>query len=88
MLSWDVMNGVREQVKFNSEIISCSIFSHPPPPLSLSLSLSLSPQIARRSWSGHPLARETASAAMATQPKLVVTLPHEPASDQLLNSCL
>jgi urocanate hydratase len=44
--------------------------------------------IARRSWSGHPLANETLCAAMAAQPKLVVTLSHQPPSDDLLDDCL
>ena len=42
-------------------------------------------QISRRSWSGHPLAKETLSAAMAIQPKLSVTIPHEVQSCELLN---
>lgn len=53
------------------------------------VSFSLSPlQIARRCWSGHPLAKETLCAAMATQPKLLVTVPHEVASEDLLDSTL
>jgi len=45
-------------------------------------------QIARRCWSGHPLAKETLCAAMATQPKLLVTVPHEVASEDLLEKTL
>ena len=54
----------------------------------LSPPLPLFVQIARRSWSGHPLANDTLAAAMAAQPKLIVTLPHQPPTDDLLDNCL
>ena len=45
-------------------------------------------QISRRSWSGHPLAKEVLCAAMATEPKLNVTVPHEVKDTELLNRAL
>ncbi len=50
--------------------------------------LTYSVQISRRSWSGHPLAKEVLCAAMATEPKLNVTVPHEVKDTELLNRAL
>ena len=45
-------------------------------------------QLSRRSWSGHPLAKETVCAAMAAQPKLRVTIPHEVTNIDLIDQVL
>ena len=45
-------------------------------------------QLSRRSWSGHPLAKETVCAAMAIQPKLKVTIPHEVTDTSLIDQVL
>ena len=45
----------------------------------------LNVQLSRRSWSGHPLAKETVCAAMAAQPKLRITIPHEVADSSLID---
>ena len=42
-------------------------------------------QLSRRSWSGHPLAKERVCAAMAAQPKLRITVPHEVTDSSLIN---
>ena len=85
MLSWDVLNGVSEMLgsfqgrnstpdrEWTSNNLWCNYYLL---------------QISRRSWSGHPLAKETLCAAMAIQPKLSVTVPHEVQSCEILDQVL
>ena len=72
MLSWDVLNGVCDTGTHT--LASTHSHSHT--------------QLSRRSWSGHPLAKETICAAMATQPKLKITIPHEVQSCDLLDQVI
>ena len=41
--------------------------------------------VARRSWSGHPMAKATVCAAMATNPKLKVTVPYQVEDNGILD---
>ena len=70
MLSWDVLNGVC----FGNVILCISM-----------MMMSLPMQVCRRTWSGHPLAKETLCEAMATQPKLNVTVPYDVTDHSLLD---
>ena len=59
-----------------------------PLPLSLSLTLSLSlslSQVARRAWSGHPLAKEVSCSAATSDPQLQVTQAHDVEDDTIIN---
>ena len=81
MLSWDVLNGVglqgqQSQADFNT-LLNIPVMCHQ--------LFNLNMQLSRRSWSGHPLAKETVCAAMATQPKLRITIPHEVADSSLID---
>ena len=54
------------------------------PAITPSISLSLM-QVARRAWSGHPLAKEVLSSAASSDPQLQVTEGHDVEDTTIIN---